>query len=589
MENKKNERGWLTEINAYKGSTNIFNEKLAYQNQNLSNTTNTAMHNGNITAVEIKQNNGSGTDVHYQYNYSYDAINQLTAANYLAHTNAGTNGDYTTNNLTYDLNGNIKTLSRNRVGMMDNLIYNYKNSNQSNKIDRIDDSITDAQNGTYGFKDLIEQANEYEYDDNGNMVIDRNKGIDLIEYNHLNLPTRLKFSSGIEVHYEYDAAGSKVSRKEIASGGTQTKEYIYSGTFVYESHSAGNPLTLSFMSTGNGRLKVESSTVHEEYFIKDHLGNTRLTLKSTPAAQSFTYQQQNHYYAFGLTIEDLSSSISPESSNRITYNGKEFDKDLNWYHYGARFYDPQLGRWWSVDPMSEFYSPYNYVGNDPIHFIDPDGMCSDGTCPFCEEQGNLQNPKSTFSDLANSAFNSLFDMYEDAMIFAGLKTIETSIDAVESTVNFTIGTARFLYDNPGIAGSLILAYPTGGTSIWVQGLGYSLMGWQTYNNLDRTFASYANENYFDFGLNVFSTAADFTSFGSVGKLFKGPSYTLGGVDLQWNGTSRYVFEEAGSLRYYNTGKKVGSNWQNGMMNLVNERNSIWTGGALTWSFFNANY
>jgi len=55
---------------------------------------------------------------------------------------------------------------------------------------------------------------------------------------------------------------------------------------------------------------------------------------------------------------------------------------LNWYDYGARYYDPSLARWTTPDPLTEWYfnnSPYNYVKNNPILFFDLFGLKSDST------------------------------------------------------------------------------------------------------------------------------------------------------------------------------------------------------------------
>lgn len=86
--------------------------------------------------------------------------------------------------------------------------------------------------------------------------------------------------------------------------------------------------------------------------------------------------QMDDYYPFGLTFNSYQRENSEQ--NLYQYNGKEKQDELslNWLDYGARMYMPDIGRWWVVDPMSEKYfsfSPYNYVANNPILFVDPDG------------------------------------------------------------------------------------------------------------------------------------------------------------------------------------------------------------------------
>jgi RHS repeat-associated protein len=94
--------------------------------------------------------------------------------------------------------------------------------------------------------------------------------------------------------------------------------------------------------------------------------------------------EENHYYAYGLKIATLSSRKSGgvyngTLKNNYLYNGKELfdDADLNWYDYGFRNYDPQIGRFTQLDPLTHeypFLTPYQYASCDPITNIDVDGL-----------------------------------------------------------------------------------------------------------------------------------------------------------------------------------------------------------------------
>ena len=198
------------------------------------------------------------------------------------------------------------------------------------------------------------------YDENGNMTKDLNKKILNIQYNCLNLPSRIEFENGHVISYLYDADGIKLRTTHIIGSDTTVTDYC--GNVIYEN---GIPVKLL---TEAGYVTLADSKYH--YFVQDHLGNNRVVVD-----QSGNVEEVNHYYPFGgLLSSSVSNAVQP-----YKYNGKELDRKngLDWYDYGARMYDAALGRWHAVDPMSEKYysiSSYVYGLNTPHNCIDPDGQ-----------------------------------------------------------------------------------------------------------------------------------------------------------------------------------------------------------------------
>ena len=188
----------------------------------------------------------------------------------------------------------------------------------------------------------------------------------------------------LTTQYMYDATGTKLRQQTLVNDvpGVQTD---YSTGFVYEND------VLDFIQFAEGRVRpiapIITQSYQYEYDLTDHLGNVRATFKTVEGYDSDTHTsvygatliQADDYYPFGLKMPDYSYIAGGAEENKFTYNGKELEDEfgLDWYHYGARFYDPVVGRWWAIDPLDEFSSVYNYVGNDPISYVDPDGASSE--------------------------------------------------------------------------------------------------------------------------------------------------------------------------------------------------------------------
>ena len=132
--------------------------------------------------------------------------------------------------------------------------------------------------------------------------------------------------------------------------------------------------SLKYIVTPQGRAVKNGSSWVYEYNLTDHLGNVRVVIKKGTNGLAEIIQQKA-YYSFGMEISQFSAGTG---TSKNWYNGKEIQDDfgLYWYDYGARFYDPGLGRWHNVDPLAEkyyFISPFAYSLNNPIRFVDPDG------------------------------------------------------------------------------------------------------------------------------------------------------------------------------------------------------------------------
>ncbi len=360
-----NIRKWLTQINDPAScGADLFSEKLGYTDANASLSA-SAKYNGNIAWIEWRT--GANCTVgglsrnKAGYGFIYDGLDRMTGSRYGENTGSWTNLNRYNENLTYDLNGNILTLGRRGYisagnwNTIDTLTYTYGNPTNPNWAT----TIADGSGSALGYPNT---SGTFSFDAAGNQTTYSAKGITAITYNHLNLPTKYTWA-GSNIEIQYDAAGRKL--KKIPSTGN-AKTYV--GGIEYSASA------IEAIYHPEGRARLISSTWEYEYGIKDHLGNPRVYFKYNG---SISFLQENHYYPFGMEQGEWTAPSSPE--NKYKYNGKELNDEfsLGLYDYGARWYDPVVGRWTSVDPLAQLYpsvSPYAYGLNNPMFWTDPTGM-----------------------------------------------------------------------------------------------------------------------------------------------------------------------------------------------------------------------
>lgn len=337
-----NERGWLLTSTAP-----LFTMQLNYN----TNPTNKA-YNGNI----MYQYWGIPSNINHWYIYTYDKLNRLTGGT----SDLGNNEK----NMAYDLTGNLTALNRYSTNTLtDQMTYTYTDAsgNYTNQLQK----INDATSSDVGLKHGLSSG--FIYDGNGNLTTDPTKlaGTINIGYNLLNQPQTITGAKTIT--YTYDALGNKL-RKVSATANINTD---YVGGIQYDNTSGST--AIAFIQTEEGKAVPNGTTAYNYvYYLGDNLGNTRITFDS--ANGSARTIQQDDYYPFGMEI--IGSPV-PSVKNEYLYNKKELQEELAEYDYGSRMYDPVIGRWKVIDPKADSsrrWSPYNYVMNNPIRYVDPDGM-----------------------------------------------------------------------------------------------------------------------------------------------------------------------------------------------------------------------
>ncbi|AUP79686.1 RHS repeat domain-containing protein [Flavivirga eckloniae] len=292
----------------------------------------------------------------------------------------GTNGDYDVTGITYDANGNIQALKRNKntVGnnnSMDNLSYNYY-SGKPNQLKRVDDAAGDVS----GAEDIGDQVGDssgenYKYNSIGQLEENVDEKIKYF-YNASGLVTEIHKNNVPLVKFFYNDKGHRV-KKEIYTAGslTRTDYYVRDATgttlAIYEGANVKE-----YTIYGASRLgvynKADDSSVYQ---LTDHLGNVRAVVQRS--GNDAVAMVATDYYPFGMPMPNR----NVEGNYRYKYQGQEKDPETGKEAFELRLWDSRIGRWLTTDPYGQFYSPYLGMGNNPISFRDPDGgfVCDD--CP----------------------------------------------------------------------------------------------------------------------------------------------------------------------------------------------------------------
>jgi len=267
--------------------------------------------------------------------YTYDQAGRLTAVTY----NGAQNPSIT---YTYDANGN--RLTRDFGGLITN--------------------------GTYDAQDRLTQygATTYAYTANGELQSKTNAGqTTQYAYDVVGNLKSVTLPAGTQISYVIDGQDRRIGKRV---NGALVQGFLYQSSLRPVAELDGqNNVVSRFVYAGGSNVPADMIRGGVTYrIIKDHLGSVRLVVDVSTGQVA----QRMDYDEFGLVLTDTNPGFQP-----FGFAGGLYDKDTGLVRFGARDYDAQTGRWTAKDPIlfaGGDTNLYGYVLNDPINFIDPEGL-----------------------------------------------------------------------------------------------------------------------------------------------------------------------------------------------------------------------
>jgi RHS repeat-associated protein len=172
-----------------------------------------------------------------------------------------------------------------------------------------------------------------------------------------------KPGKALVVGYTMDGIGRRVGKQV---GGKFARAWLYQDALHPVSEVTTTGIFSHFVYAGGGAPTFMLRGGVPFRFIKDHLGSVRLVVNAATGAVA----QRLEYDEFGRVLQDTAPGFQP-----FGFAGGLYDPDTGLVHFGARDYDPEIGRWVNKDPIGFQGGPnlYAYCGNDPINNVDPTG------------------------------------------------------------------------------------------------------------------------------------------------------------------------------------------------------------------------